>query len=121
MRESHGSPCLESHAIALLSCLDMLHVRMISGEVVTSMAVEELHAVRDLKDQLHQRHSMPPRFRQRLLFNGKSMDDTTMLDKPMDLDLVLLTFADVTQSQVDELTAATNEGFIDEVGSFGTA
>ena len=90
---------------------------MISGEVVTSMDLDELHAVRDLKDRLNQRHGMPPRFRQRLLFHGKSLDDTTQLDSPMDLDLVLLTFADVTQSQVDELTAAATEGSINEVGS----
>ena len=95
----------------------MLHIRMISGEVVTSMAVEELDAVRDLKDRLNQRHGMPPRFRQRLLFHGKSLDDTTQLDSPMDLDLVLLTFADVTQSQVDDLTTAAAEGSMDEVGS----
>ena len=95
----------------------MLHIRMISGEVVTSLAVEELDAVRDLKDRLNQRHGMPPRFRQRILFHGKSLDDTTQLDSAMDLDLVLLTFADVTQSQVDDLTAAAAEGSMDEVGS----
>ena len=39
----------------------------------------------------------------------------------MDLDLVLLTFSDVSERQVEELAAAATQGSISEVGSFEPA
>ena len=66
----------------------MLHIRMLSGEEVASIPVGELTDVKELKRHLHQLHSYPPRFRQRLLLGGNPMDDSAKLDSPMDLDLV---------------------------------
>ena len=39
------------------------------------------------------------------------------LDYPLDLELVLLTFADVSQSQMLDLEAAATQGSISQVGS----
>ena len=44
----------------------MLQIRMMSGEELTTVPVEEVGTVRELKQRLHQLHGLPPRFRQRL-------------------------------------------------------
>ena len=53
----------------------MLRIRMLSGEEVTSMAVEDAISVREVKRRLHQR-GLPPRFRLRLFLDGASLDDS---------------------------------------------
>ena len=60
----------------------MLHVRMLSGEMVTSILAEEIHDVKSLKLRLNQLHGLPPRFRQRLLLSGVSLEDTPRTLKP---------------------------------------
>ena len=92
---------------------------MLSGEAVTSIPVEEVQDVKGLKQRLNQLHGLPPRFRQRILFHGETLEDTVMLNSPMNLDLVLLTFADVSQRQVEDLAYAAEQGSVSEVGSFG--
>ena len=52
--------------------------------------------MRSLKKRLTQLHGLPPRFRQRLLLDGETLEDTAKLDCPTSLELVLLTFADVS-------------------------
>ena len=94
----------------------MLQVRLLSGEAVTSIPVEEICDVRSLKQLLTQLHGLPPRFRQRVLAHGKDLEDSATLDSPMDLRLVLLSFTDVPQSQVDDLTAIAQQGSMTEVG-----
>ena len=74
----------------------MLQLRMLTGDALTSIPVEEIHDVKGLKLRLNQRHGLPPRFRQRVLFHGEILEDAMTLDSPMNLDLVLLTFADVS-------------------------
>ena len=99
----------------------MLHVRMLSGEAVTSIPVEDAEEILDvkgLKRHLTQLHGLPPRFRQRVLFHHSSLEDAVKLDSPMDLDLVLLPFADVSQEQVAELSAAAMRGSVSKVGKF---
>ena len=95
----------------------MLQLRMLSGEAVTSIPVEEIQDVKGLKQRLTQLHGLPPRFRQRVLFNGENLKDEMTLDYPLDLELVLLTFADVSQSQMLDLEAAATQGSISQVGS----
>ena len=90
---------------------------MLSGEAVTSIPVEEIQDVKGLKQRLTQLHGLPPRFRQRVLFNGENLKDEMTLDYPLDLELVLLTFADVSQSQMLDLEAAATQGSISQVGS----
>ncbi|CAE7361554.1 Ankrd17 [Symbiodinium microadriaticum] len=60
---------------------------------------------------------MPPRFRQRLLLQGQTFEDTANLDSAMDLELVLMPFADVSEAQVNDLAAAAEQGFVNEVES----
>ena len=91
---------------------------MLSGEALTSIPVEELHDVRALKQCLNQLHGLPPRFRQRVFLRGELLEDTTKLDSPMDLDLVVLAFADVSQSDVDDLILHAEEGIMAEVVRF---
>ncbi|CAE7945673.1 ANKRD50, partial [Symbiodinium sp. KB8] len=97
--------------------LNMLQLRMLSGEAVTSIPVEEIQDVKGLKQRLSDLHGLPPRFRQRVFFHGEPLKDDMTLDSPMNLDLVLLTFADVSQRQVDELAAAALQGSLSEVES----
>ena len=80
------------------------------------MAVGEVSDVRSLKQRLSQLRGLPPRFRQRLLLNGRGLEDAVELDSPIDLQLVLLPFADVSDSQVRELTAAARDGAVAEAG-----
>ena len=87
---------------------------MLSGEAVTSIAVEEICDVRGLKRRLHQLHGLPPRFRQRVLAHAQDLEDSVPLDSPMDLDLVLLSFTDVSESQGDNLVDAARRGFMVE-------
>ena len=68
----------------------MLQLKMLSGEVLTRIPVDEIQDVKGLKQRLTQLHGLPPRFRQRVLFHGESLNDTVTLDSPMDLDIVLL-------------------------------
>eukprot|EP00439_Symbiodinium_sp_Y106_P008424 s8866_g1.t1 len=54
----------------------------------------EFTNVKSLKKRLNQLHGMPPRFRQQLLLNEQSLVDEAKIEAaPMDLDLVVLTFA----------------------------
>ena len=98
----------------------MLHVRMLSGSEVASVPLGELSNVRSLKQQLTHLHGLPPRFRQRLLCRGENLDDTAELDCPMNLDLVLLPFADVSDEQVNELLTNVREDSIEEAAGSGT-
>ena len=45
--------------------------------------------VKALKERLHHLHGLPPRFRQRLLHRGSTLDDAYKLDSPLDLNLVV--------------------------------
>eukprot|EP00439_Symbiodinium_sp_Y106_P013121 s2957_g1.t3 len=96
----------------------MLHIRMLSGEEVASIPVEELCDVRSLKRQLNQLKGFPPRFRQRLFgcgSRGSPLDDDTKLDSPMDLELVLLTYSVASPADADELVNAARDGSVAEV------
>ena len=52
----------------------MLRVWTVSGEELAALPVEEQSDVRSLKQHLQRFHGLP-RFRQRLLCNGSSLDD----------------------------------------------
>ena len=88
----------------------MLRVTKLSGEEVASIAVGEVRDVRSLKRRLSKLPGVPPRFRQRLLLNGRELEDAAELGSPMDLQLVLLAFADVSRTEVDKFTAAARRG-----------
>ena len=88
----------------------MLRIRMLSGEDVVSIPVGEVIDVRAMKQRLNALHGLPNRFRQRLFLGGSPLDDSAALSSPADLELVLLTHADATQTQVDELVTAAANG-----------
>ncbi|CAE7943955.1 ANKRD50, partial [Symbiodinium sp. KB8] len=88
---------------------------VLSGEVVANLPVEELTDVRNLKLLLHRLHGFPTRFRQRLLLGGNPMADSAKLEKSMDLELVLLNYSDLSQTQADYLVTAALNGFASEV------
>ena len=97
--------------------MQMLHVRVLSGGTVMSIPVEQIQDVRGLKQCLNQLHGFPTRFQQRVRLRGESLEDSVKLDSAMDLDLVLLSFVDVSQQQADDLAAAASQGRTAEVGS----
>ena len=99
----------------------MLRIRMLSGAVLTSIAVEEVQDARSVKLHLHQMHGCPPRFRQRLFLHGEMLEDHVRLDNSMDLDLVLLTFVESSQERVDDLGSAAGDGRQPEVRNPETA
>ena len=98
----------------------MLRIRMLSGSEVANVPVEERSNVRSLKQQLTHQHGLPPRFRQRLLRHGENLDDTAELDSPVNLDLVLLPFADVSEAQVNDLLTNVRDDSLEEVADPGT-
>ena len=93
----------------------MLGVRMISGKELAKVALSEELTVRALKQQLHLLHGMPPRFRQRLLLKGQCLDDAAKIDRPMELELVLLSYH-VAPALREELLSASSQGSVAEVG-----
>ena len=70
-----------------------------------------------MKLRLSHLHGLPPRFRQRVFYRGENLEEAVRLDSPTDLDLVVLTFSDVSEGQVETLAAAASQGSISEVGS----
>eukprot|EP00439_Symbiodinium_sp_Y106_P031428 s4676_g3.t1 len=58
----------------------MLHITLLSGAEIAHVPLVELADVKALKQQLHAHHGLPPRFRQRLLYEGERLDDSVKLD-----------------------------------------
>ena len=58
---------------------------------------------------------MPTRFRRRFLLRGEILEDSATLESPMDLNLVFVPLADVSQMQADDLVAAAERGSVAEV------
>ncbi|CAE7253428.1 mask, partial [Symbiodinium pilosum] len=86
--------------------------------VVMLVEVEELTTVRALKLHLQ---TLPevgvPRFRQRLLHEGRNLEDDEALSAAMDLQFVLLPFAEISREreEVDQLIVACQNGNASEV------
>ncbi|CAE7366960.1 unnamed protein product [Symbiodinium natans] len=85
----------------------MLRIRMLSGEEV-SMPLEEVSCVREAKRRLHHVHGL-------LLLHGTNLDDADELGSPLELHLVLLSFAGTSQTQANDLVAAARAGSVDKV------
>ena len=90
----------------------MMRIRQISGEELAITLEEDLVPdVRALKQHLNQGHGLPPRFRQRLLFHGKCLEDTAALHPGMELELVVLAFIpNPSTDTMTEFTAAAGAG-----------
>ena len=71
--------------------VNMLRIWLSSGEQLAAVPVGEVRDVRSLKQHLHSICGLP-RFRQRLLGEGRSLEDEFELECSLDLQLVLLQF-----------------------------
>eukprot|EP00439_Symbiodinium_sp_Y106_P059221 s2440_g8.t1 len=90
----------------------MLRITLLSGEEVASLPLKELSDVKALKQRLHEQHRLPPRFRQRLLHEGKTLDDAVALDSAMDLQMLII---EAWEDQRPELCEAARAGLVTEV------
>eukprot|EP00439_Symbiodinium_sp_Y106_P022261 s449_g2.t1 len=95
----------------------MLRIRMLSGEEVASMPVGSLSNIKALKQHLTRFHGLPTRFRQKLLFRGTPLDDSTPLDSPLELDLVLLSYSVSSKDEAKELVTVFANGSVSEAES----
>ncbi|CAE7606188.1 ASB3 [Symbiodinium sp. CCMP2456] len=93
----------------------MLRVWKASGEELVAISGKELKTVRALKKQL-QGYCGLPRFRQRLLLDGRNLEDDESLDFPTDRDLqlVMLILVSTCDLQAEILDAISN-GRVEEV------
>ena len=99
---------------------EMLRVRLVSGHEIAAFPVDELkdwedQSVRALKRKLSSRCGLP-RFRQRLLTpDGTVLPESTSLDGSVELQLVLLDFAETSIDQALELQSAARRNRIPKV------
>ena len=93
----------------------MLRIRMLSGEEVASVPVDQLSNARALKQQLNRMHDLPTRFRQRLFLDGNPLDDSAQLASPIELQLVLLSYFTGSQMHARDLATASESGSATEV------
>ena len=89
----------------------MLRIRMLSGEEVVSVPLGEVVNVLSI-EAAAEYAARPAESIQtkRLLFRGSPLDDSATLSSPADLELVLLTHSDATETQVEELVTAAANG-----------
>ena len=92
----------------------MLTVRLVSGELLAKIPTQELSTVRALKQRLHGLCDAA-RFRQRLLHDGRLLEDDERLDGPLELQVVLLNFISPTREQVTEIMSASRHGNVSEL------
>ena len=106
----------ESYSVSFPTSLRMLRVWKASGEELVAISGKELKTVRALKKQL-QGYCGLPRFRQRLLLDGRNMEDDESVDFPTDRDLqlVMLGFVGTSEERVDDMEAAISEDCVREV------
>ena len=110
----------------LLSCMEMIRVvRAATGAELTALSQEDLRrlaledgqAVRGLMRHLHPLCGKS-RFCQKLLdTDGSILSEGTTLEAPVELQLVLLPFADASVSELDELVSAVGHNRVDAVES----
>ena len=81
----------------------MLRVRRMSGQELPAVSMEDIRRVWDLKKSLCQLHGFPICM-QELMHNGKTLANLTLLDAPMDIELVLS-----APSTAEQLLAAGKE------------
>ena len=89
----------------------MLRIWQMSGQELPAVSMEEISDVLSLKASLRSRHGFPLCM-QELLHNGKSLINSTKLDAPIDLQLILLALSTEVQQDeaAKELTAACVQG-----------
>ena len=91
-----------------------VRVLALSGEELMNVQIQDGTTVGRLKKQL-QELTIVPRFRQRLVHEGKDLPNARILDETIELQLVKLNFIEATDEQVEELLDATAEGDVRKV------
>ncbi|CAE7357526.1 Ankrd17 [Symbiodinium sp. CCMP2592] len=92
----------------------MLRIWTASGREVV-LAKDDVSDVRTLKQRLQSKFKLS-RFRQRLVHDGRSLDDEcAAVDLPDDLQLVLLSFSEASEEQALELITAAGHGNVASV------
>ena len=93
----------------------MLRVYLPSGEELAAIPVETLSDVRSLKGQLEPICGWP-RFRLKLLHDGRTLDDTLPLNSPLDVQLIKLSsFTSSSEEQILHFQNAVKSGDASEV------
>ena len=111
---------LESHPAPIPSRRPMLRVYMVSGQEVANFPLDDLkesgdQSVRALKRRLTSRCGLS-RFKQRLLLrDGTILLDGAHLDGLLEVQLVLLDFAESSRNQAIELIAAARRNNVPKV------
>ena len=90
----------------------MLRVWRLSGEELAAINIADIREVTDVKAILCRQHGCPPSM-QKLLHNGSILEDSTKLETPIDLQLVLsyVTTDAKEQEAHRELVAACQNGY----------
>ena len=94
----------------------MLRVWKASGEELLSMPPAEAGTVRTLKQRLSPLCGAS-RFRQRLLCEGRNLEEDVSFTAPLDLQLVVLPFCSTTEEEVDNLIDLVIYGSLHDVES----
>ena len=89
----------------------MLHVSCLSGETY-AVPIEVCGDAKSLKACLSCSWGLPPRFQQRLLLEGSELEDSKLLEAPMELNLLLLP---LRSTHKDELFTAIRLGSASQV------
>ena len=93
----------------------MLHVLIPSGEDLAAIPAADLSTVRNLKHDLHKISGVPP-FRQKILHEGKVLEEDVHLDASMEsVLLVSLAFRDASEEEIEEFVLSPCQGSVDEV------
>ena len=94
----------------------MLRVWSVAGKELASLATEELSTAQALKQQLRAQHGIPASIPMKLLHDGTPLDDAATLDRPMDVDMVLLPISSAEMGQVaNELSESAARGHVEVV------
>ena len=92
----------------------MLRVTKLSGEFLASFPVSQLSDVKALKQRLHRQHGLPPRFRQRLLYESNVLNDAIKLESVLDLQAAATMTSEGCDDEQRHLAAATKHGSVGE-------
>ena len=89
----------------------MLRIWQMSGQELSAISIEEISDVWDMKAALLRQHGFP-KCMQQLLHNGINLDNSTKLDEPIDLQLVLKPLSTEAQrlEAATELVASCAQG-----------
>ncbi|CAE7449432.1 unnamed protein product, partial [Symbiodinium necroappetens] len=104
---------MESRVVRLF--VGMLHVLIPSGEKLAAIPSPDLSTVRNLKHDL-QKICGVPHFRQKILHEGKALEEDVHLDASMEsVLLVLAAFCDASEEEIKELVLSPCQGSVDKV------